>query len=153
MDLQTSSTFQPDSCPIILGADPLKDLKHDGAGICSLCRDGVFRSLTATGEVVDYRKLSPSQISAQLDAFASSPLYTDEVMANARKIFEGVDGRNVEEEKCWNPSAELIPELLLERRNKAQSDSGDEDDGEPRKTRSLSRSPEAEESGNPNTQP
>ncbi len=60
-------------------------------GSAPSANDGVLRSFSATGQVVDYRKLSPEEISGQIDRFAAIPLYTQEAIEKLRSIFNGID--------------------------------------------------------------
>lgn len=59
--------------------------------------DGVYRSYDSKGEVVDYRKLSPEEISAML-TFQSKHYSTEQNQTLLEK-FRGVDGRIVTDEQ------------------------------------------------------
>lgn len=70
--------------------------------------DGVYRSYDSKGEVVDYRKLSPVEISDMLSF--QSPHYSAEQNQTLLEKFRGVDGRIVnDEQQLLHPAAEFRP--------------------------------------------
>jgi hypothetical protein len=70
--------------------------------------DGVYRSYDSKGEVVDYRKLSPEEISDMLSF--QSPHYSAEQNQTLLEKFRGVDGRIVnDEQQLLHPAAEFRP--------------------------------------------
>jgi hypothetical protein len=70
--------------------------------------DGVYRSYDSKGEVVDYRKLSPEEISDMLSF--QSPHYSAEQNQTLLEKFRGVDGRIVtDEQQLLYPAAEFRP--------------------------------------------
>lgn len=88
-------------------------LKHSPSreGFFCLCNDGVLRNFSSSGEVVDYKVLNPEQISSAVRLFTSNELFAEQ-KDHMEKVFEGVDGRDVPEEKLMNPDLEIIPEEL-----------------------------------------
>ncbi|KUJ17930.1 uncharacterized protein LY89DRAFT_683917 [Mollisia scopiformis] len=92
----------------------LKPLKHDLTlnGIFALCKDGVFRSLTADRSVVDAVALRPELIKAMLDRMPYKP--QNEI------DYRGVDGTKVPKEQWFHPDKNLLPPPFVppeERRN------------------------------------
>ena len=102
--------------------------KHDGAllvlqslrrspsneGFSHLAIDGVYRSYDSKGEVVDYRKLSPEEISMMLSF--QSKHYTAEQNLTLLEKFRGVDGTSVtDEQQLLHPEAALRPQRPSER--------------------------------------
>jgi hypothetical protein len=70
--------------------------------------DGVYRSYDSKGEVVDYRKLSPEEISDMLSL--QSPHYSAEQKQTLLEKFQGVDGRIVnDEQQLLHPAADFRP--------------------------------------------
>jgi hypothetical protein len=94
----------------------IHSLKHSPSreGFFCVCNDGVIRNFSSSGEVVDYKVLNPEQISSAIRLFTSNELLADQKddIEKAKNVFEGVDGRDVPEEKLMNPDLELIPEEL-----------------------------------------
>ena len=75
-------------------------------GFSHLATDGVYRSFDSKGEVVDYRKLSPEEISMMLSYH--SERYSAEPNQMALEKFHGVDGRTVTDlEQLLHPDAAL----------------------------------------------
>jgi hypothetical protein len=75
-------------------------------GFSHLAIDGVYRSFSSKGEVVDYRKLSPEEIAMMLSYH--SERYSAEQKQMALEKFHGVDGRTVTDlEQLLRPSAAL----------------------------------------------
>jgi len=103
------------------GRSALAGLRLDGDGLCCLGNDGVNRSFSSVGQVVDYRRFSPEQISNYLDKFAG--FYPNEEMKRLKIIFDGVDGREVDDRKCVEPDVEDIPSTCLENKRKAEAES------------------------------
>jgi len=91
----------------------IHSLKHSPSreGFFCLCNDGVLRNFSSSGEVVDYKVFNPEQISSTIRLFTSNELLASQ-KDNMEKVFEGVDGRDVPEEKLMNPDSEIIPEEL-----------------------------------------
>lgn len=85
-------------------------LKHSPSlqGFFHLACDGVYRSFSSTGEVVDYKQLSPTEIMAMVEDFGK---YVDaESFEKAKNKFHGVDGRNVTDlEQLLHPGPDLRP--------------------------------------------
>lgn len=104
------------------GRSALAGLRLDDDGGCSLCKDGVFRSFSLAGEVIDFRKLSPEHITTQLEKFAATLVYTDEELQRLRRILEGVDGRQVDDRECLNPDPEDRPRACIENKGGAESE-------------------------------
>lgn len=70
--------------------------------------DGVYRSYDSKGEVVDYRKLSPEEISSML-TFQSKHYSTEQNQTLLDK-FRGVDGRiTTDERQLLHPDAAFRP--------------------------------------------
>ena len=86
-------------------------LRLSADGVCQLCNDGVLRSFSSTGQVLDYRKLSPEEINAQVEMFATNPLLSHDDIEKLRMVFKGVDGRDVDDSKCVEPDQENIPDI------------------------------------------
>lgn len=85
-------------------------LKHSPSlqGFCHLASDGVYRSFSSSGEVVDYKQLSPAEITTMLEFFGKH--IDSESSEKAKKKFHGVDGRNVTDlEQLLHPGPELRP--------------------------------------------
>jgi hypothetical protein len=75
-------------------------------GFSHLATDGVYRSFSSKGEVVDYKKCSPEEISMMLSYH--SERYSAEQKQMALEKFHGVDGRTVtDEEQLLHPNATL----------------------------------------------
>jgi hypothetical protein len=75
-------------------------------GFSHLATDGVYRSFSSKGEVVDYRKLSPEEMSMMLSYH--SERYSTEQIQMALEKFHGVDGRTVTDlEQLLHPNAAL----------------------------------------------
>lgn len=55
-------------------------------GFIRLCRDGVLRSFSSKGEVIDYARLTPDQIAHSL------MLFPEDVGEQASSVFEVADG-------------------------------------------------------------
>jgi hypothetical protein len=85
-------------------------LKHSPSlqGFFHLGCDGVYRSFSSTGEVVDYKQLSPVEITAMVEDFGK---YIDaESFKKTKKKFHGVDGRNVTDmEQLLHPGPDVRP--------------------------------------------
>ncbi|RAK97668.1 uncharacterized protein BO80DRAFT_317555, partial [Aspergillus ibericus CBS 121593] len=77
-------------------------------GLICLCNDGVLRSFSSTGTVVDYARLSPEEIQDASELFGTDPHLQQEM----RKVFRGVDGYDVPSEKLEFPDRELVPRRL-----------------------------------------
>jgi hypothetical protein len=77
-------------------------------GLNHLATDGVYRSFSSSGEVVDYKQLSPAEITKVLEFHEK---YMDsEIFQKTKKKFDGVDGRNVTDlEQLLHPGLELRP--------------------------------------------
>ncbi|PYH42801.1 uncharacterized protein BP01DRAFT_393835 [Aspergillus saccharolyticus JOP 1030-1] len=85
-------------------------LKHSpsGNGFSHLATDGVYRSFSSSGEVVDYKQLSPAEISKMLEFFEKH--MNSEKFQEAKKKFDGVDGRDVTDlEQLLHPGPEVCP--------------------------------------------
>ncbi|KAE8150459.1 hypothetical protein BDV25DRAFT_154280 [Aspergillus avenaceus] len=69
-------------------------LKHSPSlkGFTHLATDGVYRSFSSRGEVVDYKQLSPAEIASMLEFFEK---HIDSEAFQKVKKFDGVDGRTV----------------------------------------------------------
>jgi len=98
-------------------------LRHSPSlkGISQLATDGVYRSFSSTGEVVDYKQMSPAEITKMLEWFGK---YVDsKTSEEAKKKFHGVDGRNVTDlEQLLHPGQELCrAELNKDRTNSPAS--------------------------------
>lgn len=91
-------------------SQPFPSLKHSPSleGFTHLASYGVFRSFSSSGEVVDYKQLSPAEITPILEFWGK---YVDsEVSEKAKKKFHGLDGRNVTDlEQMLHPGPELRP--------------------------------------------
>lgn len=75
--------------------------RHD-QGITHLGDDGVLRSFAPNGTVLEYVKLSASQIQQVLDSHGRTDHFTE--------VFDGVDGREVTDlEQLMNPGEHLLP--------------------------------------------
>ncbi|KAG2016647.1 hypothetical protein GB937_006125 [Aspergillus fischeri] len=87
--------------PSLKQSPSLKGLNH-------LATDGVYRSFSSSGEVVDYKQLSPAEITMMLEFHEK---YMDsEIFQKTKKKFDGVDGRNVTDlEQLLHPGPELRP--------------------------------------------
>jgi hypothetical protein len=68
----------------------------------------VYRSFSSSGEVVDYKQLSPAEITKVLEFHEK---YMDpEIFQKTKKKFDGADGRNVTDlEQLLHPGQELRP--------------------------------------------
>lgn len=73
---------------------------------------------------MDYRKLSPEEISGQIDRFAAIPLYTQEAIEKLRSTFNGIDGRDVDDSKCEHPDPEDIPDTSVQNQEQSRSEGG-----------------------------
>jgi hypothetical protein len=68
----------------------------------------VYRSFSSSGEVIDYKQLSPEEIEKMLEFFGKH--IDKEAFEKGRKKFEGVDGRNVTDlEQLLHPGQEIRP--------------------------------------------
>ncbi|KMK62601.1 hypothetical protein Y699_04984 [Aspergillus fumigatus Z5] len=89
---------------------PFPPLRHSPSneGFTHLATDGVYRSFSSSGEVIDYKQSSPEEIAKMLEFFGK---YMDpEAFKEARKKFEGVDGRNVTDlEQLLHPGPGIGP--------------------------------------------
>ncbi|KAH3159875.1 hypothetical protein KXW80_005757 [Aspergillus fumigatus] len=87
--------------PSLKQSPSLKGLNH-------LATDGVYRSFSSSGQVVDYKQLSPADITKVLEFHEK---YMDsEIFQKTKKKFDGVDGRNVTDlEKLPHPGPESRP--------------------------------------------
>jgi hypothetical protein len=75
----------------------------DMSGLTHLARDGVLRRWDGQGKVVDYRQLSNEQVMLLLKA-------ADIENKVKYEEWEGVDGRNVTDEKAlWDPEEQFRP--------------------------------------------
>jgi hypothetical protein len=75
-------------------------------GFSHLAIDGVYRSFSSKGEVVDYKKCSPEEISMMLSYH--SERYSADQTQMALEKFHGVDGRTVTDlEQLLHPNAAL----------------------------------------------
>lgn len=81
----------------------MRSLKHSPSleGFIRLCRDGVLRSISSKGEVIDYARLSPDQIAHSL------MLFPEDVQGQASSVFEGADGYNVPEDQLYQSPPEV----------------------------------------------
>ncbi|PWY69022.1 hypothetical protein BO94DRAFT_628612 [Aspergillus sclerotioniger CBS 115572] len=79
-------------------------------GLVCLCNDGVLRSFSSTGMVVDYARLSPEEIQDAGSLFGTDPQLRREM----RRAFKGVDGYDVPSEKLEFPDKEMVPRRLRE---------------------------------------
>ncbi|PKX91118.1 uncharacterized protein P174DRAFT_463260 [Aspergillus novofumigatus IBT 16806] len=90
---------------------PFPPLRHSPSnkGFNHLATDGVIRSFSSSGEVIDYKQSSPAEIAKMLEFFGK---YMDpEAFEEVRKKFEGVDGRNVTDlEQLLHPGPGIGPE-------------------------------------------
>jgi hypothetical protein len=68
----------------------------------------VIRSFSSSGEVIDYKQLSPAEIAKVLEFFGK---YMDsEAFKKTKPKFDGVDGRNVTDlEQLLHPGPEIRP--------------------------------------------
>ncbi|KAF7594830.1 hypothetical protein BBP40_008160 [Aspergillus hancockii] len=85
-------------------------LKHSPSlqGFTHLASDGVYRSFSSSGEVVDYKQMSPAEITKMLEFFGK--LIDSETFEKTKKKFHGVDGRNVTDLKqLLHPGPEICP--------------------------------------------
>ena len=87
---------KPDTCTILKlykrDEDiPVPRLKHSpsGNGISHLVIDGVYRSLSSSGEVVDYKQMSPAELTAMLNYVVK--IAHEKPDEEALKRFDGVD--------------------------------------------------------------
>ncbi|KAB2573617.1 Lactobacillus up-regulated protein [Lasiodiplodia theobromae] len=78
----------------------LSSLKADDHGFVHLGNDGVLRSFDASGNVIDYRQLSPDQIRDSINMYDA--IGTEE-RNHLENVYRGVDGRQVPREKVLNP--------------------------------------------------
>ncbi|KEY83916.1 hypothetical protein BA78_2220 [Aspergillus fumigatus] len=87
--------------PSLKQSPSLKGLNH-------LATDGVYRSFSSSGQVVDYKQLSPADITKVLEFHEK---YMDsEIFQKTKKKFDGVDGRNVTDlEQLLHPGPESRP--------------------------------------------
>ncbi|KAE8391167.1 hypothetical protein BDV23DRAFT_171767 [Aspergillus alliaceus] len=89
---------------------PFPLLRHSPSnkGFTHLATDGVIRSFSSSGEVIDYKKSSPAEIIKMLEFFGK---YMDpEAFEEVRKKFKGVDGRNVTDlEQLLHPEPGICP--------------------------------------------
>lgn len=75
-------------------------------GFSHLAIDGVYRSFSSKGEVVDYRELSPEEI-IMMPSYHSEG-YSAEQNEMALEKFKGVDGRTASDmEQLLHPNAAL----------------------------------------------
>ncbi|KAH7043774.1 hypothetical protein B0J12DRAFT_671778 [Macrophomina phaseolina] len=91
----------------------LFSLKADDHGVVHLGNDGVLRSFDASGNVIDYRQLSPDQIRDSIDMYDDIDKGKREHLEN---IYRGVDGRQVPREKVLNPDENAVPAWVLQKR-------------------------------------
>ncbi|KAJ5993133.1 hypothetical protein N7451_008857 [Penicillium sp. IBT 35674x] len=85
-------------------------LKHSPSlqGISHLAGDGVYRSFSSGGEVVDYKQLSPAEITLMVEFIGKH--FDSETYEKAKKKFHGVDGRIVtDSEQLLHPGSQLRP--------------------------------------------
>ncbi|KAL5358292.1 hypothetical protein BJX96DRAFT_146293 [Aspergillus floccosus] len=93
---------EPSPFPPLKHSPSLKDFTH-------LATDGVYRSFSSSGEVIDYKQLSPAEITMMLEFFEKH--MNSERFQETKKKFDGVDGRNVTDlEQLLHPGPELRPE-------------------------------------------
>ncbi|GIJ89558.1 hypothetical protein Asppvi_008500 [Aspergillus pseudoviridinutans] len=89
---------------------PFPPLKRSpsGQGFTHLATDGVIRSFSSSGEVIDYKQLSPAEIAKMLEFFGK---YMDsEAFEKSKPKFDGVDGRNVTDlEQLLHPGPGIGP--------------------------------------------
>ncbi|KAB8233567.1 uncharacterized protein BDW43DRAFT_275506 [Aspergillus alliaceus] len=92
---------KPSPFPSLKRSPSLKGFNH-------LATDGVYRSFSSSGEVVDYKQLSPAEITIILEFHEK---YMDsEIFQKTKKKFDGVDGRNVTDlERLLYPGPEIRP--------------------------------------------
>ena len=80
-------------------------------GFVHLGGDGVFRSFSSCGEVVDYKQLSPKQIELVVNSF--EPIIDSDSFKTLVEKMSGVDGRNVtDSEHLLHPGPEIRPSRL-----------------------------------------
>lgn len=84
----------------------------DPKGFFHLGDDGVYRSFSGDGTVIDYERLAPSQI---LDSFT---YYSESEKKTLQKEYADVDGTKVvDEEQILRPKEHLRPFLLRKRQS------------------------------------
>lgn len=72
-------------------------------GFACVCNDGVLRSFSSEGKVIDYIRLNPDQLAN------SMMLFPKEVQEQCASVFEGVDGHDVPEDQLYHPDPKIIP--------------------------------------------
>ncbi|KAE8138981.1 hypothetical protein BDV38DRAFT_281542 [Aspergillus pseudotamarii] len=85
-------------------------LKHSPSlqGFLHLASDGVYRSFSSSGEVVDYKQLNPAEIAIVLKDFDGH--IDSEAFEKVKQKLQGVDGRNVTDlDQLLHPGPELRP--------------------------------------------
>lgn len=71
-----------------------------------LACDGVLRSYSSSGEVVDYRQLSPEEIDLALKSMEG--IFPSDHLEKTVEKMRGVDGRNVTDlEQLLHPGPEI----------------------------------------------
>ncbi|KAF4536256.1 uncharacterized protein LTHEOB_2017 [Lasiodiplodia theobromae] len=115
----TTSTSSCTSCVRL--PSPGRTLKQDptGAGCLHLGSDGVLRSYSGDGAVLDHRQLSPAQIAEHVAVFRATGVYDAEQMAQIEAGYRGADGRDVPLERCVEPGDEQRPVHLRGKQKKA----------------------------------
>ncbi|KAB8231649.1 uncharacterized protein BDW43DRAFT_301590 [Aspergillus alliaceus] len=99
--LQQKKDDEPSPFPLLRHSPSNKGFTH-------LATDGVIRSFSSSGEVIDYKQSSPAEIIKMLEFFGK---YMDpEAFEEVRKKFKGVDGRNVTDlEQLLHPEPGICP--------------------------------------------
>ncbi|XHF96674.1 hypothetical protein AWENTII_000294 [Aspergillus wentii] len=77
-------------------------------GFQSLCTDGVLRSFSGSHAIVDALPLNAEEIQHAVYIFNTA--CPESQHEEIRKIFDGVDGSKVPQEKILRPDDEVLPE-------------------------------------------
>ncbi|PYI01594.1 hypothetical protein BO78DRAFT_378800 [Aspergillus sclerotiicarbonarius CBS 121057] len=87
-------------------SDIISNLPQENNGVLYLGRDGVLRSVDASGRVVAYQQLSPDQIREYNSNFPAAD------QDRLSQDFQGVDGRDVTNlDQLLNPDRNMLPPM------------------------------------------
>ncbi|KAM0806469.1 hypothetical protein AB5N19_06805 [Seiridium cardinale] len=86
----------------------VRALPRDSFGYIHMADDGVIRSLDGCNEVLGHVRLPPEAIARYVQE--RSEILPEE-KAHLEEVYEGVDGRSVDEVAAWNMAPELVSRL------------------------------------------
>ncbi|OJD14647.1 hypothetical protein AJ78_05023 [Emergomyces pasteurianus Ep9510] len=87
------------------------NLPNDPDQINHISADGILRVFAVDGTVLGYVRLTAEQLQHWIDSHAS--VLTEEELRLLQEAWANADTSKVSEEQIWNPSADLLPQVLV----------------------------------------